>query len=214
MTAPARARGRPRTKPAQLRREELLDAAQELFLEKGIGGTSIDDIVSAASVAKGTFYLYFASKEAILTALQERFVSEFCARLDAAMERCGPNQWRARLRVWVKTIIEGYLDEVALHDVIFHEIEHYDRKAMSHNPAVDQLTKLLSEGAKHGAWKAEQPRSTAVMLFHAFHGGVDAAIVETPKINRARLIRMVTTFVERALDVPSMGTGDYRRGTR
>ncbi|MBM0106264.1 TetR/AcrR family transcriptional regulator [Steroidobacter sp. S1-65] len=201
MTAPARARGRPRTKPAELRREELLDAAQRLFLAKGIAGTSIDDIVSAAHVAKGTFYLYFASKEAILTALQERFVNDFCARLDAAMERCGPNRWRARLQVWVKTIIEGYLDQVALHDVIFHEIEHYDRKAMSHNPAVDQLTDLLTEGAKHGAWKAEHPRSTAVMLFHAFHGGVDAAIADNSKINRARLTRMVTTFVERALEV-------------
>lgn len=201
MTAPARARGRPRTKPAETRREELLDAAQQLFLEKGIGGTSIDDVVSAAHVAKGTFYLYFASKEAILTALQERFVNDFCARLEAAMERCGPDQWRARLRVWVKTIIEGYLEQVALHDVIFHEIEHYDRKAMSHNPAVDQLAVLLSDGAKHGAWKAEQPRATAVMLFHAFHGGVDAAMVDSPKVNRARLTRMVTTFVERALEV-------------
>ncbi|HEY0687016.1 MAG TPA: TetR/AcrR family transcriptional regulator [Steroidobacter sp.] len=201
MTAPARARGRPRTKPAELRREELLDAAQQLFLEKGIGGTSIDDIVSAADVAKGTFYLYFASKEAILTALQERFVNDFCARLDAAMEKCGANQWRARLQVWVKTIVEGYLDQVALHDVIFHEIEHYDRKAMSDNPAIDQLTKMLSEGAKHGAWSAEQPRSTAIMLFHAFHGGVDAAIADNPKVNRARLIRMLTTFVERSLAV-------------
>ena len=201
MTAPARARGRPRTKPAGLRREELLDAAQQLFLAKGIGGTSIEDIVSAADVAKGTFYLYFASKEAILSALQERFVADFCARLDTAMARCGPDRWRSKLQTWVKTIIEGYLDQVALHDVIFHEIEHYDRKAMSDNPAVDQLTTLLTEGARHGAWKAEQPRSTAIMLFHAFHGGVDAAIAENSKVNRARLIRTLTTFVERALAV-------------
>ncbi len=201
MTAPARARGRPRTKPAELRREELLDAAQQRFLAKGIAGTSIDDIVAAADVAKGTFYLHFASKEAILDALRERFIHDFCARLEEAMERCGPNQWRSRLRVWVKTIIEGYLEKVALHDVIFHEVEHYDRQSMSHNPAVDQLTALLRDGAKHGAWRAEQPRSTAIMLFHAFHGGVDAAIAENPKVNRPRLTRMMTTFVERALDV-------------
>ncbi len=70
-----RARGRPRTKPAELRREELLDAAQRLFLDKGIGATSIDDIASAAEVAKGTFYLYFSSKEVLLHELQERFVA-------------------------------------------------------------------------------------------------------------------------------------------
>lgn len=201
MTAPARARGRPRTKSAELRREELLDAAQQLFLDKGIRATSIDDIVSAASVAKGTFYLYFPSKEALHTALQDRFIVAFIARVDAAMERCGPNRWRPRLQAWVKALIEGYLEQVPLHDVIFHEIEHYDRHAMSNNPAVDQLTALLTAGAQAGAWVTEDPRSTAIMLFHAFHGGVDAAIADGAKINRARLIRSITTFVERSLSV-------------
>ena len=201
MTAPAKARGRPRTKPAELRREELLDAAQQLFLDKGIGATSIDDIASAAHVAKGTFYLYFPSKEALLAALQDRFITTFCTRLEAAMERCGSDRWRPRLQAWVKTVIEGYLEQVPLHDVIFHETQPYDRHAMSNNPVVDQLTKLLSEGAKAGAWISESPRSTAIMFFHALHGGVDAAIADGPKINRARLIRSITTFVERALSV-------------
>jgi AcrR family transcriptional regulator len=179
----------------------LLDAAQQLFLAKGIGATSIDEIAGAAHVAKGTVYLYFPSKEALLAALQERFVMTFCTRLDAAMERCGPDRWRPRLQVWVKTVIEGYLDQLPLHDVIFHENQTYDRHAMGHNPVVDQLTELLGEGAKAGAWLAESPRSTAIMFFHALHGGVDAAIAESPKINRARLIRSITTFVERALAV-------------
>lgn len=200
MTAPARARGRPRTKPAELRREELLDAAQRLFLDKGIGATSIDDIASAAEVAKGTFYLYFPSKEALLHALQERFVAGFLEQLDAAMDRCGPDRWRPRLQAWVRTIIEGYLDHVRLHDVIFHEThQEYDRHSMSHNPVIDQLTTLVSEGAKAGAWVSEEPRATAVMFFHALHGGVDAAIADSKKIHRAKLIRSITTFVERAL---------------
>lgn len=201
MTAPSRARGRPRTKPAELRREELLDAAQQLFLEKGFAATSIDDIASSADVAKGTFYLYFPSKEALLAAIQERFIVAFCSRLEAAMERCGAERWRPRLQAWVKTVIEGYLEQVPLHDVIFHETQPYDRHAMSNNPVVDQLTTLLSDGAKAGAWITEAPRSTAIMFFHALHGGVDAAIAEGAKINRARLIRNITTFMERALAV-------------
>lgn len=201
MTAPARARGRPRTKPAELRREELLDAAEQLFLDKGIAASSIDEIASIAQVAKGTFYLYFPSKEALLTAVQERFISRFCQRLDAAMERCGPSRWRARLQAWIKTLVEGYLDQVPLHDVIFHETASYDRHAMSNNPAIDQLTELLSQGAKAGAWISETPRFTAIMFFHALHGGVDAAIDENPKVNRARLTRNITTFMERALNI-------------
>lgn len=197
--APVRARGRPRTKPAELRREELLDAAQQLFVEKGIGATSIDDIASCAEVAKGTFYLYFPSKEALLHALQERFVAGFVERLEITMDRCGPDRWRPKLQAWVRTVIEGYLEHVRLHDVIFHETQPYDRHSMSNNPVIDQLTALLSEGARAGAWVAEEPRSTAIMFFHALHGGVDAAIADSKKVNRARLIRSITTFVERAL---------------
>ncbi|MCI8518961.1 MAG: helix-turn-helix transcriptional regulator, partial [Clostridia bacterium] len=42
--------------------ERLLKTAFELFTEKGIKGTSIQEIVDRANVAKGTFYLYFKDK--------------------------------------------------------------------------------------------------------------------------------------------------------
>ncbi len=48
----------PRTKPAEVRLEELMAAAQQLFLDKGVDATTISDIVAAAGVAKGTFYHY------------------------------------------------------------------------------------------------------------------------------------------------------------
>jgi len=44
------------------KRESLLNTAFELFTTKGINNTSISDIVEAAGVAKGTFYLYFKDK--------------------------------------------------------------------------------------------------------------------------------------------------------
>ncbi|MBO6046128.1 MAG: TetR/AcrR family transcriptional regulator [Erysipelotrichaceae bacterium] len=43
----------------------LIDAAYALFVEKGVASTSIQNIVNRAGVAKGTFYLYFKSKEDI-----------------------------------------------------------------------------------------------------------------------------------------------------
>lgn len=46
----------------QEKRRALLDAAYELFLERGTAKTSVEDITSRAKVAKGTFYLYFRTK--------------------------------------------------------------------------------------------------------------------------------------------------------
>ncbi|CAB50369.1 TetR/AcrR family transcriptional regulator [Pyrococcus abyssi] len=47
-------------------RDKLVKAAKRLFAEKGFYRTTVDDIVKAAGVAKGTFYLYFSSKEEII----------------------------------------------------------------------------------------------------------------------------------------------------
>ncbi len=44
------------------KKSRILDSAMSLFLEKGINDTSIQDIVDRASIAKGTFYLYFKNK--------------------------------------------------------------------------------------------------------------------------------------------------------
>lgn len=46
----------------QKKENKLLDSAYKLFTEKGLNNTSIQDIVSDAGVAKGTFYLYFNDK--------------------------------------------------------------------------------------------------------------------------------------------------------
>ena len=49
-----------------LRREEILAAAERVFAQKGIISTTIDDIAREAELGKGTLYNYFPSKEAIL----------------------------------------------------------------------------------------------------------------------------------------------------
>jgi len=52
-----------------LQRQTILDAASLLFIEKGFGGTNINDIADAVGVGRTALYYYFPSKEAILEAL-------------------------------------------------------------------------------------------------------------------------------------------------
>ena len=54
------------------KKEGLLEAAYQLFLEKGVNKTSVDEIVKKANVAKGTFYLYFHDKTQLLQQLTYR----------------------------------------------------------------------------------------------------------------------------------------------
>ena len=69
------------------KRQSLLAAAYELFTEKGVAKTSVDEIVRRANVAKGTFYLYFQDKDQLLQQLvydiSARVLEEAYAWLEA-----------------------------------------------------------------------------------------------------------------------------------
>lgn len=87
---PGQAGGK-RDRNRRARTEGLLTAAEQLFLERGIGDVSIDDITGAAGVAKGSFYRYFPSKEALVRAL----LAPTRARVVAAFEKA-EQQLRSR----------------------------------------------------------------------------------------------------------------------
>ena len=59
-------------KEADIRKNEILDAAGILFTEKGYDNTSVTDIMNAVGIAKGTLYHHYKSKEDILNALIKR----------------------------------------------------------------------------------------------------------------------------------------------
>jgi AcrR family transcriptional regulator len=192
---------RPRTKPAEVRRNELMDAAERLFLKKGVAATSVDEIVAAAEVAKGTFYLHFPSKEHLLAALQQRFALSFADLIETAMNNRRANDWRGRLSTWAKAGVNGYLDRVALHDVVFHEIHVGDRRLKHENIVVKRLAAFLDAGTRAGAWSVEEPRLTAVMLFGALHDAVDEALADGPSVDRTKLERSVMKFYGRVVGI-------------
>jgi AcrR family transcriptional regulator len=194
---PPRQPARPRTKPPEVRREELMDAAERLFLAQGIAATSVDAIVAGADVAKGTFYLHFQSKEQLLAALQQRFIDDFSADLQTAIDKRPADDWHGRLRAWVAAGVNGYLDRIALHEVVFHEFRPEDRHATHRNSTVEQLAEFLAQGSRAGAWMMEDPPLQALMLFHALHGSVGEAVKTHG--NRKHLTRSLQAFFERAV---------------
>lgn len=58
------------------RRSQILTAALSVFAERGYHGTGVADIIRAARVARGTFYLYFASKRALFDQVLDDLLDE------------------------------------------------------------------------------------------------------------------------------------------
>ncbi len=63
------------------RRREILDAAKDLFAERGFHSASISEIIKRAGIARGTFYLYFNSKDAVFESILELAIHELQVRI-------------------------------------------------------------------------------------------------------------------------------------
>src|SRR5262250_259039 len=74
-------------KDGDVTRSKLLDAAQELILHSGFGGTSVDKVIEKAGVTKGTFFYHFESKAELAKALIDRFAAKDLELLDDALRR-------------------------------------------------------------------------------------------------------------------------------
>ena len=75
------------TKEYHVRKNELLDTAQELFFTKGYKQTSIESIIKKIGVAKGTFYYYFKSKEDLLDKLSYKMSKKILEEVKKIVEK-------------------------------------------------------------------------------------------------------------------------------
>ena len=85
-------------------RRRLLKAARELFAEKGIDLTTIDDITQRADVAKGTFYYHYTDKNEVISELIRQVMDELIRLME---ERCEDT---TELTSLLESIIQVHID--------------------------------------------------------------------------------------------------------
>src|ERR1700685_493183 len=139
-----------RTDPAKQRRADLLEAGRELFLAKGAAATSLDDITSRAGVSKGLFYLYFRSKDDLLTALQDQFSTELADRIRTAT---GPvADWPAKLDAGGHAICDSHQERDDLHELLFHHGGHVSAAhRTTHALVLNAISEVFASGKAAGA---------------------------------------------------------------
>ncbi|NNE04764.1 MAG: TetR/AcrR family transcriptional regulator [Xanthomonadales bacterium] len=84
-----RARGRPADMPSGELQENLLDAAEQLFAEKGFAATSIRELADAAGVNPALVHYYFGSKKKLLIAVMDRALMPIAKRIGELKESGG-----------------------------------------------------------------------------------------------------------------------------
>lgn len=139
----------PKQQRSQQTLERLLDAAESLIEDKGLGDVTVPDIVARAGSSVGGFYARFRDKAELLRALEERFFAELGTRVD---EISRPEHWGgasipAIVRLCMIELVETFRQREALirafmaraaQDAVFMEEAHRFRCMVS-----DGIVRLL-----------------------------------------------------------------------
>ena len=157
------------TKNPVERKQELVDAAESLFLEKGYERTAISDIVKKLNVAQGTFYYYFDSKTDALEAVVQKTIAELEEELRAIVHRSDIDVL-GKLNTMINSIFRFYRSKEKLAEYVHHESNTFlhDRlEKITHARLVPQLSEVVSDGVAEGCFTVPYPTETAEVLLEA-----------------------------------------------
>lgn len=164
------------TRRARLRADLFLDAATQVFLEKGYRNTRLTDIVARTGGSLSTLYAAFGSKEGLIHAIMERSIRSFGEGLDildqpglspaeampAVAEHLAAEMLTPERMVSHRIIIGEGLAFPALRDWFFeHGVE----------PAHLRLTDYFARNAAAGTLAIDCPRVAANQFYMAAFGG-------------------------------------------
>jgi AcrR family transcriptional regulator len=170
--APARV-ARRRLRP-DARRTELLDAAVRALRERGPAACRVEDVTAAAGTAKGNFYRYFPTWEALLIAVRDHLLDSYRDDLARRYADVSRIDWWSALDSEIDRFVEFQLGLGGLHEAIFHGPAATAEPAAPQRSAASSVAWFISAGIADGAFAAADVEITARLLFGLLHAAADA----------------------------------------
>lgn len=176
----------PRPDVSEERKEQILEAAIEVFARSGFHGARMDDIAKQAGLSKGALYWYFDSKDAIIQGIMDRmFAGEF-EQLGEILEADMP------AKVKLQTFIDLAIDEVthmeSLIPIIYEFWSLVQRKKKIsealggyYRGYLDLIVPIIQQGIEAGEFRQVEPVDVGV-TFAAFFEGLFVLWAAIPEI--------------------------------
>jgi TetR/AcrR family transcriptional regulator len=148
-----------RERRKEARPGELLDAALDLFVEKGFAATRAEEVAARAGVSKGTLFLYFPSKEELFKAVVRENISGRFQEWNQEFERFDgntPDMLRYCMKVWWERI--GASKASGITKLIMSEARNFPELAAFYHhevilPAQQLIRRILQRGVERGEFK-------------------------------------------------------------
>ncbi len=148
-----------RERRKQARPGELLDAALDLFVEKGFSATRVDEVAARAGVSKGTLFLYFQSKEGLFKAVvRENIANKFPTWQEEfiTFEGTSADMLRYALTSWWERI--GKTRASGITKLVMSEAQNFPEIAAFYQEEVIQpgnamIRRILERGVQSGEFR-------------------------------------------------------------
>ncbi|QDQ02122.1 TetR/AcrR family transcriptional regulator [Lysinibacillus fusiformis] len=192
-------------KEAEERKNEILDAADELFAQRGFDGTSTNEILEKVGIARGTLYYHFKSKEDIMDALIERYSVNL---LETAQEIATDKTIAINERI-IGVVMALNLSGGSSKEIMEHI--HKPQNALMHqkiqkviiNGVPPILTGIIREGIEQGLFSTPFPYECMEMVVVYMNTVFDDDMVEMTNEEQASRMQAFVFNVERLLGVES-----------
>jgi AcrR family transcriptional regulator len=181
----------------QERREQILNAAEVVFSERGFDKARMDDIVREAGISKGALYWYYKSKDALIRALLDRVFFSELREVEALLQDPGPAS--ERMYIFIERAVREYrrferllplaYEFIALaarnttvRETIIGYFEHY----------LELLSTMIDQGIEEGEFAPCDSQQAAMALISMYEGlallwFIKPQLVEWEKMGRAPL---------------------------
>lgn len=141
-------------------RDEILEAAAQIFSQKGFHAASMQDIAQAVKLQKASLYHHVASKQEILVAILDQALDLLIERMEAVMVQPYPPD--EKLRLAVRSYLQAMLDHHDVAAVLLLEHRSLEPEYRAHHiPRRDRFERLwrdlIEEGIQVGVFSCFDP---------------------------------------------------------
>jgi AcrR family transcriptional regulator len=192
----------PRRQPAEVRREQILDAAAAVMLRQGLHQATIADIADAAALGKGTVYLQFESKQELVAGLRRRYVKTIEDEVQTHVAEAATVA--DKLSAFVGSFVTASTRDPDLHHLLFQEAGVDEAEAFS------ALRAMFADVVRGDA----STTSGADLAIDYTLAGIHAAaiaVAHMPKNRRSRAISQIVELATQTIGSAVMRRPDARR---
>jgi TetR/AcrR family transcriptional repressor of uid operon len=185
---------------AQMRRQQILDAAEQCFRERGFHNASMAEIAKIFGMSAGHIYNYFDSKEAIIAAIVERDLAGFFQRTEE-MRGAGDLQGAIIVRIEPGVVDKLNRNKSALQIEVMAEAGRNPRVAAMVQ-SVDARVRAVLRGLLQSASPQGQPvrdLDGKVAVLMALFDGLMIRALRDPGISRPQVTRVLRTLIRSLL---------------